>query len=66
MSTRCPNVLKMIRAVQPRDEECGIEQVAFYDKGVGTGVRRAGSQYRWWHRLSSAQVSIASVNRVLS
>lgn len=28
----------MIRAVQPRDEECGIEQVAFYDKGVGTGA----------------------------
>jgi hypothetical protein len=32
------NVLKMIRAVQPRDEELGIEQVAFYDQGVGTGT----------------------------
>lgn len=32
------NVLKMVRAVLPRDEEFGIEQVVFYDKGVGTGA----------------------------
>ncbi len=31
------NVLKMIRAVLPCDEERGIEQVAYYDKGVDTG-----------------------------
>jgi uncharacterized protein (DUF2235 family) len=32
------NVLKTVRAVMPRDEENGVEQVVFYDQGVGTGA----------------------------
>ncbi|EGV27918.1 Protein of unknown function DUF2235 [Thiorhodococcus drewsii AZ1] len=30
------NVVKMVRAVRPMDDE-GVSQIAFYDKGVGTG-----------------------------
>lgn len=32
------NVLKTVRSVVPRDEESGVEQVVFYDQGVGTGA----------------------------
>ena len=32
------NVLKMGRAVAPRDEQNGIEQVVYYDQGIGTGA----------------------------
>jgi hypothetical protein len=32
------NVLKMVRAVAPRDEHSGIEQVVYYDQGIGTGA----------------------------
>lgn len=30
------NVLKMVRAILPRDADSGIEQVVFYDKGIGS------------------------------
>ncbi len=32
------NVLKMVRAVMPRDEESNVEQIVFYDQGIGTGA----------------------------
>jgi hypothetical protein len=32
------NVLKMVRAVEPYDSASGIQQVVFYDQGVGTGA----------------------------
>lgn len=31
------NVLKMVRALAPRDTKLGVEQITFYDRGVGTG-----------------------------
>ena len=33
----CTNVLKMARAITPNDDENGLNQVVFYDEGVGTG-----------------------------
>jgi hypothetical protein len=32
------NVLKLVRAIEPRDVEQGIEQVVYYGRGVGTGT----------------------------
>jgi len=32
------NVLKMVRAVAPRDSRTGTDQVVYYDQGVGTGA----------------------------
>ncbi len=32
------NVLKLVRAVLPRDADAGVEQVVYYDAGVGTGT----------------------------
>ncbi len=32
------NVLKMVRAIEPRDHESGMEQVVYYGRGVGTGT----------------------------
>jgi hypothetical protein len=32
------NVLKMVRAVLPRDGQSGMDQVVYYDQGVGTGA----------------------------
>ncbi len=32
------NVLKLVRALLPKDQEAGADQVVFYDAGVGTGT----------------------------
>ena len=32
------NVLKMVRAVAPRDEQNGVDQIVYYDQGIGTGA----------------------------
>ena len=32
------NVLKLVRAIEPRDVERGIDQVVYYGRGVGTGT----------------------------
>jgi T6SS, Phospholipase effector Tle1-like, catalytic domain/PilZ domain len=32
------NVLKLVRAIEPRDSESGIDQVVYYGRGVGTGT----------------------------
>jgi hypothetical protein len=32
------NVLKLVRAVAPRDDRSGTDQVVYYDQGVGTGA----------------------------
>ncbi|WP_432822581.1 DUF2235 domain-containing protein [Trichloromonas sp.] len=32
------NVLKLVRAIEPRDSESGIDQVVYYGRGVGAGT----------------------------
>lgn len=32
------NVLKLVRAIEPRDSENGMDQVVYYGRGVGTGA----------------------------
>lgn len=32
------NVVKLVRAIEPRDEARGIDQVVYYGRGVGTGA----------------------------